>query len=107
MLMGDRTVTLVRCDSGAYVCTVIGGASVYGRNGISSASSGDTPGSRYVVRLPDCGDELLPMPGDYIALGSIDGLDSVKELAGYTYFRVTQVFDNRRGRLRHIRVVGE
>ena len=107
MLMGDKTVTLVRYTGGEYDCTVIHGASVYGGSGIASDASGDTPQSAYTVRLPSCADELVPKPGDYIALDSVTEIESIKDLAESGYFRVVKVNDNRRGRLRHIRVIGK
>ena len=57
--------------------------------------------------LPEETVTVLPQPGDIMALGAVPGVSSREDLSGVPHFRVSGVFDRRRGVfLRHVKVVG-
>lgn len=112
MLDCDKVVTLVRhvatADGDAYPCTIIPGCSWQTTDGDNLGESGEAPGSGYVVHIPEeCVPDILPTPGDFMALGAVQAVTGRKDLQGLRHFRVSKVIDNRKGVfLRHVKVVG-
>lgn len=111
MLDCDQTVTLLRHvesqNTDAYEATVMAGCSWDSREADSLGSGGESPNCQYTVMLPEEMVTVLPQPGDIMALGAVPGASSREDLAGVPHFRVSGVFDRRRGVfLRHVKVVG-
>lgn len=112
MLDCDKIVTLVRHVATAagdtYPCTVIHGCSWQATDGDSLGESGEAPASSYVVHIPEvCAPDILPAPGDFMALGAVQAVTGRKDLQGLQHFRVAKVTDNRKGVfLQHVKVVG-
>lgn len=107
----NQTVTLLRHVEGqsadAYEATVMAGCSWDSREADSLGSGGESPDCQYTVMLPEEIVTVLPQPGDIMALGSIPATSSRGDLSGVPHFRVSGVFDRRRGVfLRHVKVVG-
>lgn len=112
MLDCDKIVTLVRhvsaADGDVYPCTIIPGCSWQATDGDNLGEGGEAPGSGYVVHIPEERvPDILPAPGDFMALGAVQAVAGRKDLLGLQHFRVAKVADNRKGVfLRHVKVVG-
>ena len=111
MLDCDQTVTLLRHvesqNTDAYEATVMAGCSWDSREADSLGSGGESPNCQSTVMLPEETVTVLPQPGDSMALGAVPGVSSREDLSGVPHFRVSGVFDRRRGVfLRHVKVVG-
>ena len=112
MLDCNKTVTLVRhvatTAGDTYPCTVIHGCSWQATDGDILGASGEAPGSGYVVHIPEERvPDILPTPGDFMALGAVQAVTGRKDLQGLQHFRVSKVIDNCKGIfLRHVKVVG-
>lgn len=110
MLMCEETVTLVheeRTDDGeSYVCTVIQGASWYGKAAMAQTTEGITPQNTYKSRFPATV-LVQPHKGDFLVRGVVEIVKRAPaDLKGREYFCITAVGDNRRGRLQHWTVSG-
>ena len=109
MIACDQTITLVKHvtekDGDTYTCTTVNGASWFSKTVITTSGDGAKPANTYDVRIVGNVD-IDPTPGDYIALGVVDGITKPADLKGKTHFRITSVGDNRRGSLPHWRVGG-
>lgn len=112
MLLCNETVTLIRCDKHAdgetYHCTVIEGASWFGKAQITQQQDGFVGGAVVKVRIPERSmpEGVVPLEGDYMARGRVGHINTRKDLTGTEHVRVMAVGDNRRGRLRHWAVSG-
>lgn len=112
MLLCNETVTLIRCkpdlDDEEYACTVIEGASWFGKAQITQQQGGFAGGLVVKVRIPEgrMPEGVIPQPDDYMARGRIERVKRIKDLDGTEHFKVMVVGDNRRGRLRHWAVSG-
>lgn len=91
----------------AYEPTVMTGCSWSSKEADSLGSGGESPNCEYTVMLPEEKVTVLPQPGDFMALGAAPGASSREDLSGMPHFRVSGVYDRRRGVfLRHVKVVG-
>lgn len=112
MLLCNETVTLIRCkpglDNEEYVCTVIEGASWFGKAQITQQQDGFVGGLVVKVRIPEGNmpDGVVPVKGDHMARGRLEHIARLKDLDGAEHFKIMTVGDNRRGRLRHWAVSG-
>lgn len=112
MLDCDKNVTLIRHVATAagdtYPCTVIHSCSWQATDGDILGASGEAPGSGYVVHIPEERvPDILPTPGDFMALGAVQAVTDRKDLQKLQHFRVSKVIDNCKGIfLRHVKVVG-
>lgn len=112
MLDCDKITTLIRHVATAagdtYLCIMIRGCSWQATDGDNLGESGEAPGSSYVVHIPEeRAPNILPAPGDFMALGAVQAVTGRKDLQGLQHFRVAKVTDNRKGVfLRHVKVVG-
>lgn len=116
MLLCNETVTLVRHNkdkkTDTFTCTVIVGASWYGKSVITAPNQMGGNGVSFAnvikVRIPaeNMPEGLTIRNGDYLVRGiiaSVSGLDDLKE---YEYMKAMSVSDNRRGRMQHWTVTG-
>lgn len=107
MLACDRTATLVqRVEEGdldRYTCTVLNGVSWFARTVTEQSESGAKPVSILKCRVPAAAMPagIHPKPGDFLILGELEHMVSPADLLERTYFQITAVGDNRRGRLAH------
>lgn len=109
MLECTNTVTVVhhikKEDGDTYTCAVYDNASWFSRRTISTSGDGTKPANTYEVRIMGA-DKIAVSVGDYVALGAVN-VAAPSALAGYDHFRVTDVGDNRRGKLAHWRLSGQ
>lgn len=109
MLACTETITLVRHiadrDSDSYDCTVLGGASWFGKTIIVTSADGAAPASTYEARVMTDAD-IQAKTGDFVVRGEISGVTKPADLKGREHFRITSIGDNRRGRLAHWRLSG-
>lgn len=104
MLGCDKTVTLVRYgDDERYACTVIHGASWFSKQVVAVSEDGAKPVNMLQCRIPaeNMPAGLEPRAGDNLVLGGLEAVERLADLEGRTYFQITAVGDNRRGRLSH------
>lgn len=112
MLLCNETVTLIHCELGLddeqYICTVIEGASWFGKAQITQQQDGFAGGMVVKVRIPEenMPAGVVPREGDQMARGRVERIERLKDLEGVEHFKVMAVGDNRRGRLRHWAVSG-
>lgn len=111
MYLADDTVTIVRhietIDGDSYSNTVIHGVSWKRSAGDNMGRQGETPVTSVTVRIPEENlPDVLPTAGDYIVRG-VASVNSLADLKGREYFRVSSISDNLRGiHLRHLAVNG-
>ena len=112
MLDCNKIVTFIRhvatATGDTYPCIVIHGCSWQATDGDSLGENGETPANSYVVHIPEERvPDILPAPGDFMALGAAQAVTSRKDLQRLRHFRVAKVIDNCKGVfLRHVKVVG-
>ncbi len=105
MLGCTETVTIVRHvqgkDSDSYTCEAIVGVSWFGKGGDElTERAGEAPQKDYTVRIPvKLAPAELPKAGDILVRGVVAEYSDYKSIEGREYFRVSEVGDNRRGRL--------
>lgn len=104
-------VTLVHhvktADSDSYICYPIHGVSWYAKTEAAVTTDGAKAANVYKVRIPEAAlPSCLPEKLDYLVKGEISGVVKPADLKGATYFQITAVADNRRGRLPHVTVSG-
>lgn len=94
-------------DTDSYICYPIQGVSWYEKMQTAVSADGAKPVNSIAVRIPEAVlPACLPEKLDYIVKGEISGVSKPADLNGETYFQITAVSDNRRGRLPHVRVSG-
>lgn len=107
MLGCNETVTLVQRveeDGGdRYICTLLCGASWFAKTVVSVDGNGARPVSVLKSRVlePAVPPEVAPHTGDYLVRGELEAMTGPACLEGHTYFQITAVGDNRRGRIPH------
>lgn len=109
MLMCSETVTLVRLDENdEYQCTVIEGASWYGKAQITQQQDGFVGGLVVKVRIPEenMPDGVTPGAKDVLARGRVETVNTLQDLKRVEHFKIMTVGDNRRGRNPHWAVSG-
>lgn len=109
MLMCSETVTLVRLDENdEYQCTVIEGASWYGKAQITQQQDGFVGGMVVKVRIPEenMPDGVTPGAKDVLARGRVETVNTLQDLKRVEHFKIMTVGDNRRGRNPHWAVSG-
>lgn len=112
MLDCNKVVTMVHhvaTEAGdTYPCIVIHGCSWQATDGDNLGEGGEAPASSYAVHIPEERvPDILPAPGDFMALGAVRAVTGRKDLQGLQHFRVAKVIDNRKGVfLQHVKVVG-
>lgn len=116
MFCCDETVTLVRHETGkntdTFTCTVIAGASWYGKTVIQPPAQMGNKGVAFAnvikVRIPEenMPEGRVPQTGDYLVRGAMEGVQSMTDFKEREYMKILSVGDNRRGRLRHWAVTG-
>lgn len=109
MLMCNETVTLVRLDENdEYQCTVIEGASWYGKAQITQQQDGFVGGMVVKARIPEehMPDGVTPEAKDVLARGRVENVNTLQDLKGVEHFKIMAVGDNRRGRNPHWAVSG-
>ena len=109
MLMCDETITLVRPDGMSYRTEVISGVSWYDKAVVSLQDRGLSAARSTKIRIPaDRLPQMLPQTGDLVIRGvGPETIDGLKDLCGYTYAKIMQVSDNRRGGLPHMALMCE
>ena len=109
MLMCSETVTLVRLDENdEYQCTVIEGASWYGKAQITQQQDGFVGGMVVKARIPEenMPEGVTPKEKDVLARGRVENVDTLQDLKRVEHFKIMTVGDNRRGRNPHWAVSG-
>lgn len=107
----DEIITLV-ChaqsgDSDSYLCYTISGASWYEKTETAISADGAKPVNVIKVRIPESKlPPVFPEKLDYIVKGEVTGIERPADLKNETYFQITAISDNRRGRLPHVLVSG-
>lgn len=109
MIGCDNIITVIhhiKTDNDEYICTPYNNASWFEKVTISTSADGAKPVNSYVVRI--MGDIYVEVEvGDYVALGTVSGIQKPADLKNINHFRVTAVGDNRRGSIAHWRVSGQ
>lgn len=107
MLACDETATLVQRveegDADNYVCATLHGVSWFAKTVVAVSSDGAKPVNVLKCRVPVSAMplEITPHTGDYLVQGELADMEGMADLTGRTYFQITAVGDNRRGRLSH------
>lgn len=109
MLMCDETITLVRSDGMDYKTEVISGASWYDKAVVSMQDRGLSAARATKIRIPeDRLPKMIPQTGDLVIRGAgPETITGLKDLRGYTYAKIMEVSDNRRGGLPHMALMCE
>lgn len=110
MLECNKTITIVHhskeTGEDLYICKSYNDASWYKRNTITTSADGAKPVNTYEVRIMTA-EGIVAALGDYVVLGTVDGIQKPSDLKEYDHFRITAIGDNRRGLLAHWRVSGQ
>lgn len=106
---GAKPVNTYECRILTNQSNVKNGAPTFASHVVLTPAEGQT--NTYVITKGE-GEEpvyldITPAPGDFVALGVIDGIEKPSDLKGVEHFRVTSVGDNRRGKLSHWRLSGQ
>lgn len=110
MLGGTETVTVIHCDGEMYTAASYSGASWFDKTQIRTEDKGLVFSNAVKVRIPaqSIGAAALPQVGDHILRGApSDAICTPADLAKHGARKVMAVGDNRRGRLRHVVVIGQ
>ena len=104
MLMCDETITLVRPDGVGYTTEVISGVSWYDKAVVALQDRGLAASRITKIRIPaDRLPDMLPQTGDIVVRGyGLSEINSLKDLNGYTFAKLMEVSDNRRGGMPHM-----
>lgn len=104
MLMCNETITLVRSDGMSYTSDVISGVSWYDKAVVALQDRGLAASRVTKIRIPaDRLPDMLPQTGDIVIRGhGPSEINSLKDLNGYTFAKVMEVSDNRRGGMPHM-----
>ena len=109
MKLATETITVFHYafdpESGydAWTPTVIHGVSFYGDTATSVTETGLAAASKYVIRIPT-EDEISVKAGDIIVKGETDAANPTEIDGAITVVGVT---DNRRGRMKHWKIIGK
>lgn len=101
----NELITLIKFDKTAqtYTCYALRG-SWYLHRGKQIEDSGAREASSCRIRIPDYPYPALPVAGDYVVRGALRSVSKLSDLDAYEHYRITDVADNRRGRLPHVAV---
>lgn len=106
-----ETITLIHHIKGdeddEYECHTVSKASWYQKNTITTSGDGAKPVNTYDIRVFGEFFAVEPALGDYIVKGIVEAFESLTDLKGLEYFRITAIGDNRRGGLPHLRISGQ
>lgn len=110
MIECKNTITVIHHDKAGdadkYICMSYGQASWFKKLTISTSADGAKPVNTYDVRIMGDMDIQVDM-GDYVVLGTVEGIEKPSDLKNIEHFRITAVGDNRRGSLAHWRLSGQ
>lgn len=103
----NETATLIQRvaqgDGDRYICIPLRGVSWFSKTVVSVGGDGARPVSVLKSRVPETAvpPGVEPHTGDYLARGALEAVKGPADLEGHTYFQITAVGDNRRGRRPH------
>lgn len=111
MLACTETITIVQyvydkeTDMDAYTCTVIEGASWFGKLVAAVENKGLTGAAKITVRIPE---DRMPAGvtikrGDYVVRRAVKSVEGQEDLEGLEHFTVLSVGDNRRSKRKDLR----